>query len=59
MICPAAEKKKTAAGQADFPCLYFVPCGGFKRLKPPFFFIPQENDAVKLMNTAADRRQSP
>ena len=40
-VCPAAEKKKTAAGQTDFPCL-FVPCGGFKRLKPPFFYPPKE-----------------
>ena len=37
MICPAAEKKKTAAGQADSPCLYFIPCGGFHFSKPPLF----------------------
>ena len=39
---PSGRKEKTAAGQADFPCLYFVPCGGFKRLKPPFFYPPKE-----------------
>lgn len=54
----AVNKEKTAAGQTDFSCLYFSPCGGFKRLKPPFF-IPPKNDAVTLAGAAVDRRQPP
>ena len=40
-VCPAAEKKKTAAGQADFPCLKFIPCGGFK-IKAAVLFVISE-----------------
>jgi hypothetical protein len=35
------------------------PNDGFMKIKPPFFFISIENDAVTLAGAAADRRQPP
>jgi len=34
MICPAAEKKKTAAGQTDSSCPNALSGGGFDYSKP-------------------------
>jgi len=48
MICPAAEKKKTAAVQVNSSCPNALSSGGFDYPKPPFLYPPAAHRRMPL-----------